>query len=94
MCVHWIGSANGLEVMNDFLQKMSTSVPCQEQSNSACPGDLNGDLQVTVGDILDVLSEFGCEAACDNDVNGDGAVNVTDVLAVLSAFGCARGLRP
>ena len=94
--VHWIGSANGMvclegahEVMNDFLQKtlVNLEVPCQEQSASACPGDLNGDLQVTVGDILDVLSEFGCEAGCDNDVNGDGAVNVTDVLAVLSAFG-------
>jgi len=94
--VHWIGSANGMvclegahEVMNDFLQKtlINLDEPCQEQSASACPGDTNGDLQVTVGDILDVLSEFGCEAACDNDVNGDGAVNVTDVLAVLSAFG-------
>ena len=94
--VHWIGSANGMvclegaqEVMNDFLQKtlVNLAVPCQEQSSSECPGDTNGDLQVTVGDILDVLSEFGCEAACDHDVNGDGAVNVTDVLAVLSAFG-------
>ena len=94
--VHWQGSANGMvciagthEVMNDYLQKtlINLDEPCQEQSNQACPGDLDGDLQVTVSDILDVLSEFGCSSGCMMDINGDGATNVTDVLAVLSAFG-------
>jgi hypothetical protein len=55
--------------------------------NSACPGDLDGDLVVTVSDILNVLSEFGCASKCTADLNGDGAVNVTDVHLVLSAFG-------
>ena len=52
-----------------------------------CPEDVNGDGFVSVADVLQVLSEFGCSASCTNDVNGDGAVTVADVLAVLSAFG-------
>ena len=48
---------------------------------------MDGDLVVTVSDVLDVLSEFGCASACTMDINGDGATNVTDVLLVLSAFG-------
>ena len=94
--VHWVGNANGMvclsgvsEVVNEWLQTTLVDLddPCQEQVNSACPGDLDGDLVVTVSDILNVLSEFGWAAKCTADLNGDGAVNVTDVLLVLSAFG-------
>ncbi|PCJ81966.1 MAG: hypothetical protein COA49_03100 [Bacteroidetes bacterium] len=96
--VHWIGPANGMvcisqvvDVVNDALQTTMTSLfnPCVDQTSTACPGDLDGDLMVTVNDILSVLSEFGCLSSCTNDVNGDGAVNVADVLLVLSAFGTA-----
>ena len=98
--VHWIGSANGMvcitqvdDVVNDELQNTLVALwnACQEQSISACPGDTDGDLVVSVGDILNVLGEFGCEAECQFDVNGDGAVNVSDVLLVLSAFGDVCG---
>ena len=62
-------------------------------SNSAeansCPEDVDNDLSVGVGDILEVLGEFGCMSGCTADVDGDGAVSVTDVLAVISAFGNA-----
>ena len=94
--VHWIGSVNGMvclegvhEVMNDYLQKTLIDLdnPCQQQADSSCPGDTDGDLVVAVSDVLDVLSEFGCITNCTMDINGDGVTNVTDVLAVLSAFG-------
>ncbi len=94
--VHWVENANGMvclsgvsEVVNEWLQTPLVDLedPYQEQVNSACPGDLDGDLVVTVSDILDVLSEFGCASKCTADLNGDGAVNVTDVHLVLSAFG-------
>jgi len=77
------------EVMNDYLQKTLINLdnPCQEQTTQTCPGDMDGDLVVSVSDVLDVLSEFGCASACTMDVNGDGATNVTDILLVLSAFG-------
>ena len=51
--------------------------------------DMDSDGAVTVSDVLDVLSEFGCVAKCVMDINGDGSTNVTDVLLVLSAFGTA-----
>jgi len=54
---------------------------------SPCPEDINGDGAVTVSDVLDVLSDFGCLTECASDVDGDGAVSVSDVLTVLSAFG-------
>ena len=94
--VHWIGSANGMvcisqikDVVNISLQTTLNTLfnACVEQSNTACVGDVNGDLVVTVSDILEVLGEFGCLSNCSNDVNGDGYVNVADVLLVLSAFG-------
>ena len=96
--VYWIGSANGMvclsgytEVVNDFLQKTMINLenPCQEQSDQPCPGDMDGDGLVSVSDVLNVLSEFGCETKCSMDINGDGSTNVTDVLLVLSAFGTA-----
>jgi hypothetical protein len=94
--VHWTGSANGMvcisqveAVVNDGLQNTLTGLwnACQEQSISACPGDADGDLVVSVSDILSILGDFGCEADCEFDVTGDGAVNVSDALLVLSAFG-------
>ncbi len=94
--VHWIGSANGMvcisqvtDVVNTSLQTTMTSLfsACVEEFNSACLGDVDGDLVVSVSDILEVLGEFGCVSNCSNDVNGDGYVNVADVLLVLSSFG-------
>ena len=94
--VHWIGSANGMvclagytEVVNDFLQKtlIDLDTPCVEQTDQACPGDMDNDGVVTVADMLLVLTDFGCVGNCPMDINGDGSTNVTDVLLVLSAFG-------
>lgn len=52
-----------------------------------CPLDLDGDLAVTVSDVLTLLSEFGCAQDCSNDVSGDGLVSVADVLALLGGYG-------
>ena len=54
---------------------------------ASCPLDLNGDLLISVSDVLVLLSDFGCLESCSADVNGDGAVTVSDVLQLLSAFG-------
>lgn len=53
----------------------------------ACLGDLNGDLLVTVADILEMLGDFGCIENCDADLTGDDAVSVDDLLALLANFG-------
>lgn len=52
-----------------------------------CPGDVNVDGIVSVGDLLMVLSEFGCAQSCITDVNNDGSVTVSDVLGLLGLFG-------
>jgi len=52
-----------------------------------CPLDLDGDLLVTVSDVLTVLAEFGCISDCVADLNGDGQVTVADILAMLGGFG-------
>jgi hypothetical protein len=52
-----------------------------------CLEDLNGNGAIDVGDVLTVLSEFGCTAGCTADLTGDGFVAVDDILLVLSVFG-------
>ena len=43
-----------------------------------CPGDLNLDTQVSVADVLVMLSDFGCISACESDLTSDGSVGVED----------------
>ena len=53
---------------------------------SVSNADINGNGLVEVGDVLGMLSAFGCTAGnCVGDLNGDGATNVADLL--LGAFG-------
>ncbi len=52
----------------------------------ACPGDLNGDLAVTVADVLFLLAEFGCATDCTADLNEDEIVSVSDLLFLLSYY--------
>ena len=47
-------------------------------------GDVDGDGDVDVVDLLLVLSTFGPCGGCAADLNGDGMVDVVDIIAVLS----------
>ena len=59
-----------------------------DYASCACPGDLDGDGQVAVTDVLLFLSDFGCmDAPCVGDATGDGLTNVDDLLLMLSNFG-------
>ena len=43
---------------------------------------------VDVGDVLALLSGFGCTTGCEGqDLDGDGAVAVPDLLALLGMLG-------
>ena len=54
----------------------------------ACPGDTNGDSQVNVPDLLNVLADWGTDGSANGgDVNGSGNVDVPDLLEVLGAWG-------
>jgi hypothetical protein len=52
---------------------------------TTCDGDCNGDGQVNVDDILEMLGQFG--AAGDCDTNGDDVIDVDDLLAQISNWG-------
>lgn len=53
----------------------------------ACTGDFNGDGYVNSGDLLILLSEFGCVQNCTTDLNGDDIINTGDVLLFLGSYG-------
>ena len=58
-----------------------------EFTSCACPGDLDGDNQVAVNDVLLFLSDFGCvDAPCIGDATGDGITTIEDLLLMLSNF--------
>ncbi len=50
-----------------------------------CPGDVSGDSQVGVDDILAILEYWGVSDG--GDATGDGITDVNDILAVISAWG-------
>ncbi len=52
-----------------------------------CLGDVSGDGNVNVTDLLDLLAAWGPNPGHPADINGDGNVNVTDLLALLGAWG-------
>ena len=57
---------------------------------SVCDGDVNGDGQVNVTDMLSLISAWGAcvnPGKCPADVNHDGQVNVNDLLTIISAWG-------
>lgn len=59
-----------------------------EFSSCICLGDLDGDNQVAVSDVLLFLSDFGCTLIpCVGDTDGDGLTNVSDLLVLLANFG-------
>ncbi len=52
-----------------------------------CLGDVDGDGQVNVDDILSVISAFGACGGCPEDMDGDGQVGVYEILIILDTWG-------
>ena len=52
-----------------------------------CSQDLIVDGIISVQDVLEVLTQYGCGVDCYADMDGDGFVSVSDVMSVLSMFG-------
>lgn len=53
--------------------------------STTCDGDCNGDGQVNVDDVLELLGQFGGNGEC--DTNGDGTIGVDDLLAQIGNWG-------
>lgn len=70
-------------------QQVTAWVGC---SNTRCPADIDGDQQVNVSDLLDVITGWGacpspCPPKCTADIVPDCTVNVSDLLAVITHWG-------
>lgn len=68
---------------------------CEHCSNldncESCPGELTGDDEVNVDDLLTVLNNWGAcpggAPGCAGDANNDSEVNVDDLLIILNNWG-------
>ncbi len=61
-----------------------------EAQPAACPGDLDGDNQVSLTDLAILLSNFGRTSGVDDsfgDIDLDGDVDLTDLAQLLARFG-------
>ena len=55
-----------------------------------CPGDLDGDMDVDIADLAQLLSNYGIMSGAayeDGDLDADGDVDLSDLAALLSAYG-------
>lgn len=78
-------SVNGTPVPVDIAGDWSVlSVPFCIPS---CPLDFDGNGSVGNGDLLLLLTEYGCQEGCEYDADGDGTTGVGDLLELLNAYG-------
>ena len=84
------GRLIGIEIGNDaydfgvpyFLDSDGDGI-C-DLMDPVCLGDVNGDGERDVADLLDVLGDFGCtNTPCAGDLNGDGVTNTQDIINIL-----------
>jgi len=54
---------------------------------SSCDGDVDGDGNVGVTDVLAVIGTWGPCENCTTDIDGDGIVGVNDLLAIIGQWG-------
>ncbi|MDP6986980.1 MAG: NosD domain-containing protein [Phycisphaerales bacterium] len=55
-----------------------------------CLPDFDGDEQVAIDDMLQLLAAWGCTACPVEDLNGDGIVDIDDLLAVMTYWGACN----
>jgi hypothetical protein len=57
---------------------------------SSCLGDLDGDDEVKVADLLLLIGAWGPCSDCPADLDGDGEVKVADLLLLIAAWGVCQ----
>jgi len=80
-------NGNGIGDVCDIADE--TSFDCNQNGvpdECECYGDLNGDSEVNIEDILILIGQWGASGPY-GDINGDGAVNIHDLLIIISVFG-------
>lgn len=85
--VYWIAGAGGDPA--GYIAGWVVSLDSLD-GTAPCPGDLNGDQFVDLGDLTTVLSNFGTPSGAissDGDLDGDGDVDLADLSSLLGNFG-------
>jgi hypothetical protein len=88
--VRWlVEDANTASVVEAGIDNIQLDVfVCDD--TEPCLGDIDGNGEVSVDDVLVILGSFGDSTTGPADLNGDGIVNIDDMLIILSAWGpCA-----
>ena len=67
----------------DNIQLTAEAIDC---TSIPCTGDINGDDNVGVSDLLVIIDQWG-QSNSPADVNGDGTVDVSDLLAAVGNWG-------
>jgi len=78
------GTVPGLDVTGT-LGGASVEIVCQ-----LCPGDLDGDGDIDLSDLAQLLSNYGATSGTmpwDGDVDCDGDVDLSDLAALLAVYG-------
>ena len=50
-------------------------------------GDVNGDGEIEVNDLLILIASWGSDGSNGTDLNGDGIVDVNDALILIANWG-------
>ena len=58
-----------------------------EYETTTCLGDINGNQEVEIQDLLEVIVAWGPCTDCEADINQSGAVDVLDLLAIIENWG-------
>jgi hypothetical protein len=70
--------------------RLDITAALEQASDPACSADVDGDGDVGVTDLLDLLGAWGQNPGDPADVDGDCAVGISDLLALLGQWGpCA-----
>lgn len=82
----WILKENALVGMG-IVDAASLTVYATLTEPSGVFGDIDGDGQVSVNDLLRILEDFGPCPCCPTDLDESGAVTVDDLLLLIGAWG-------
>ncbi len=86
---HWEGDLAGSDNPATLVMDADKSIVAVFVA-SDCPGDVNHDGQVDLGDVSILLAYYGTVSGAvyeDGDLDGDGDVDLADLSILLSAFG-------
>jgi hypothetical protein len=86
-CIEEVIDAVNLDNHNTlvFVGDCAAFIPVEPQP---CTCDMNGDLNITIDDLLIIMNNYGCLEDCpEADLNQDGIIGVEDVQEFMSCYG-------